>query len=76
MNDKRQTLDEMMDDYDKERIADIDHWEKNKPQWVKDKIENDRKREIELGLRDADGVWIAGFDNEETEIEEEDEDDE
>lgn len=58
MVQKIQTLDEMMEDYDKERIAEIDRWEANKPQWIKDKIEADRQRDIELGRRDNEGNWI------------------
>jgi hypothetical protein len=54
-----QLLDDLMADYDRERIAEIDRWETNKPQWVKDKLAAERKREIELGIRDEDGNLVS-----------------
>ena len=75
MAQKIQTLDEMMADYDKERIAEIDSWEANRPQWIKDKIEADRQDEIRRGLRDSDGNWIVSSvvdENEENEDEDDD----
>lgn len=73
MRNEPQSLDDLMADYDKERMAEIDHWEKNKPQWVKDKIVAERKRDIEQGIRDADGNFIVPDDTDETD-EEDDED--
>ena len=75
MTQKIQTLDEMMEDYDKERIAEIDRWEQNKPEWIKAKVEAERKREIELGIRDEDGNFITPDESDDIE-EEEDEDNE
>lgn len=75
MAQKIQTLDEMMADYDKERIAEIDSWEANRPQWIKDKIEADRQDEIRKGLRDSDGNWIVSSVVDEDEENEDDDDD-
>jgi hypothetical protein len=69
-----QTLDDMMADYDKERLAEIDAWERNKPEWLKRKIEAERQRDIERGIRDADGNFILP-DDAEAETEDEDEPD-
>lgn len=76
MQNKTQSLDDLMADYEKEHIAEIDHWEKNKPQWVKDKIEAERKRDIEQGIRDAEGNFIVPDDADEDEDDEEAEDEE
>ena len=51
----------------------IDAWEKNKPQWIKDKVAAERQHEIELGIRDEDGLF--NLPDEETEEEDDDDDD-
>lgn len=52
------TLGDFMEDYDRERIAEIDRWETDKPQWIKDKVASEREDDIRRGIRDADGFHV------------------
>jgi hypothetical protein len=71
MSKEPKSLDELMGEYDAERIAEIERWEKEKPAWVKEKIEAEKKRDIELGIRDADGYLIVPDETDDEEDEEE-----
>jgi len=70
------SLDELMAEYDKERLAEIERDEADPIAQARRaaKKKTDMEREIRQGLRDADGNWIEREDPEDAE--EEDEDDE
>lgn len=72
------TLDDLFGDYEKDRLAEIERDERERPEWIKRKIEAEREREIAAGIRNPDGSmnWERLENLPESEDEDEDEENE